>query len=164
VPAGSSSGVHPLLPFIFLPLLASSLSTVELPFNGLDLALLQLCVHSVIVPQYWALAGLDRARRGRRPFWNWRPPLLPAGWYRLVALTGLVFLLIDLARHPGRTRALVRPVRAQVPGDVGGHRGVILGHTGWSAGAVDLARGGRDGPGPARPTLGRAGSAAARLT
>jgi hypothetical protein len=100
VPAGSSSGVHPLLPLIFLPLLASNRLTVEMPFSGLDLALLLLCVHSVIVPQYLALAGLDRARRGRRPFWNWRPPLLPAGWYRLVAVTGLVFLLIDLAAIP----------------------------------------------------------------
>jgi hypothetical protein len=100
VPAGSSSGVHPLLPFIFLPLLASNRLTVEMPFSGLDLALLLLCVQSVIVPQYLALAGLDRARRGRRPFWNWRPPLLPAGWYRIVAVTGLVFLLIDLAAIP----------------------------------------------------------------
>jgi hypothetical protein len=102
-PSGSSWRPHQLLPFTaLLPLvpMAPARLTSDMPFNGLDLALLLFFAHLLLTPQLCALACLDRIRRGRRPFWNWHPPLLPAGWYRLVTGIGLTLLLVDLAAVP----------------------------------------------------------------
>jgi hypothetical protein len=85
---------------VYLPPLAVVRLGTDMPFNGLDLAFLLFFVHVILTPQSWALLNLDRVRRGRRPFWNWHPPLLPAGWYRLVAVVGLVLLVVDLAAVP----------------------------------------------------------------
>jgi hypothetical protein len=94
---GPAASVMPLL--TLLPLVSLRL-TGDHPFAGVDLAFLVLVANLVVAPQLWALAALDRVRRGRRPSWNWYPTLRPAAWYRLLAGIALGLLLVDLAAVP----------------------------------------------------------------
>jgi len=97
-PAGGPAASF--VPFVTLLPLVSLRLISDHPFAGVDLAFLVLLANILVAPQLWALANLDRVRLGRRPFWNWYPPLRPAAWYRLVAGIALGLLLVDLAAVP----------------------------------------------------------------